>query len=153
MHQRARPDQAWYRRKILDSQGSDVMAGPLPPDFAQPEEPEARLAFGAFVRLERREKKLSLSEFANRLHVDESELRQIEHDPSYQAKPRTIVSIADYLSVPTKALIKLSGAAQCKDPGFSATAMKFAAHSDDIVGLTAEEHAMLEEFVRFLRHS
>lgn len=153
MREKMRPSAEWYRRRILKGEDIDPIAGPLPPDLIKAEELTlgSRLAFGTFVRLERRGKKLSVAELASRLKVDEAEVRQIEHDPAYQARPRTIVNMANFFGVPSQALIKLSGAARSTDARFKTEVLRFAAHSDDIVGLSSEERAMLQEFVQLLR--
>jgi len=155
MHEKMRPSEEWYRRRILKGEDIDPIAGPLPPDLIKAEGLPlgSRLAFGTFVRLERRGKKLSVAELASRLKVDEAEVRQIEHDPAYQARPRTIVSMADFFGVPSQALIKLSGAVRSTDARFKTEVLRFAAHSDDIVGLSREERAMLQEFVQLLRQN
>ena len=155
MREKMRPTAEWYRRRILKGEDIDPIAGPLPPDLVAAEEPVlgSRLAFGTFVRLERRGKRLSVAELASRLRVDENEVRQIEHDPAYQARPRTIVSIANFFGVPSQALIKLSGAVRSSDARFKSEALRFAAHSDDIVGLSSEEREMLQEFVQFLKQN
>lgn len=155
MRERMRPSADWYRRRIMKGEDIDPIAGPLPSDLIETEESplSSRIAFGTFVRLERRGKRMSIAELASKLRVDESEVRQIEHDPAYKVKPRTIVSLATFFGVPTQALIKLSGAARSIDAGFKTEALRFAAHSDDIVGLSADEQAMLREFVQFLKQS
>ena len=154
MHERARPNTAWYRRKILESIGHEEGAGPVPSDLPEASaEMQEHSAFGTFIRLERRARRLSVAEFAAKLRIDEEELRHIERDPIYSARPRTIVCISQYLKVPSPALIKLSGAARSVNPSFKATVLKFAAHSDDIVGLNDEERALLREFVQFLKNT
>jgi transcriptional regulator with XRE-family HTH domain len=130
----------------------DYLIGPVHPE---PEERSqvnsAILAFGTLVRLERRLRKLSVAGFAQALDVEAEEIRRIEHDVSYRARPRTIVGIAKHFKLPPKEMMKLAGAAVSHDTQFIEKAMRFAAHSDDMGGLSEEEHELLNSFVNFLR--
>jgi transcriptional regulator with XRE-family HTH domain len=138
----------WYRRQINRCGDLDFTAGPAPESKAQT---SVTVAFGTLVRLQRRSKGLSVVDFAKILDIEDDELRRIEHDSSYSARPRTITSIAKQFGVPTVELMKLAGAAVSNDPYFQEKALKFAAHSDDIGILSLEEREMLQSFVQFLR--
>jgi transcriptional regulator with XRE-family HTH domain len=150
---RSRPSPDWYRRKIFGMKDHDYLIGPPFPGGEADETPQTAvsIAFGSLLRLERRQRKLTVSELAKRLDVDEDELRNIEHDPRYKARPRTILSIANYFELPPKEMMKLAGAASANDGRFIESAMRFAAHSDDMGALTKEEKQLLQDFVAFLR--
>ncbi len=155
MVERIRPSADWYRRKILAMADHDYLIGPP----AVPEEDEANrgaptvLAFGALVRLERRDGKLTVAQLAKILDIEEEELRSIEHDPAYRARPRTILGIARHFRLPAKEVMKLAGAAASNDERFVEKAMRFAAKSDDMGALSREEQQLLQSFVEFLREN
>lgn len=152
MDERNRPDRDWYRRKIEYMGDLDFGVGPVP----QAEIPNAgigstTLAFGALVRLERRHKRLSVPQLAQAMHVEEDEIRRIEGDITYRARPRTIIAIAKHFDLPTKKLMKLAGAAIANDDSFRIEAQRFAAKSDDMGALSATERQMLQAFIEFLK--
>jgi DNA-binding XRE family transcriptional regulator len=73
-----------------------------PSAFPQVEQtvPRTAIAFGALVRLDRRSCKLTVAGLAKALDVEEVEIRNIEHDPAYRARPRTILRIAQHFKLP-----------------------------------------------------
>ncbi|WP_043802542.1 hypothetical protein [Arenimonas malthae] len=144
-------DASWYRRNIERAGDLDFMAGPVSPLEYREEELPITIAFGTLVRLERRSKGLTVGQLARKLAIDEDEVRLIEHDSSYRARPRTIVCIAKEFDLPSKEVMKLAGAARSKDHALEEAAYKFAAYSDDLGALTSEEQKMLMSFVAFLK--
>lgn len=153
MTQRNRPSWQWYARMIEDAADDDFVIGPAAFSTVNQESNEAPLtvAFGMLVRLARRAKKLSSEQLAEKLSVDSEEIQQIEHDPGYHARPRTISAIARFFDLPLTELMKLAGAAVANDEAFRSKALKFAAHSDDLSALSSEEQELLRSFIRFLR--
>lgn len=153
MKEKIRPSSDWYRRKVFSMEDSDYVVGPPLDAIKQADvvNSDASLAFGSLLRLERRNRQLTVSAFAKNLDVDEDEIRSIEHDPRYKARPRTIMGIAKHFGLPAKEVMKLAGAAASNDERFTEKAMLFAAHSDDLGGLNKEEKQLLKSFVQFLR--
>lgn len=153
MTDRIRPSADWYRHKVHTIGDPDFLVGPEsdPQATTGDSNVQRALAFGAFVRLERRNNTMTVAELAKALDIEEEELREIEHDPQYRARPRTILGIAQYFKLPPKKVMKLAGAAASNDECFTQRAMKFAAHSDDIGTLNEEEKQLLRSFVEFLR--
>lgn len=153
MKEKIRPSADWYRRKIFSMEDNDYVIGP-PLDAVEQADvvgSSASIAFGLLLRLERRNRQLTVSALAKNLDVDEDEIRSIEHDPRYKARPRTILGIAKHFGLPTKEVMKLAGAAASNDERFTEKAMLFAAHSDDLGGLSKEERLLLKSFIQFLR--
>lgn len=150
---RNRPDRQWYARMIQETLDDDFVIGAsvFPIDEQKTAASSLTVAFGVLVRLARRSRKLSVAQLAQKLSVDADEVQKIEHDPSYQARPRTISSIAKFLELPLKEVMTLAGAASSNDDAFRTQAMRFAAHSDDMSTLTPEEQELLRNFVRYLR--
>lgn len=151
MAERRTLDAGWYRRNIERAADLEFQVGPRPVLEARNDELPVTIAFGTLVRLERRSKGLSVVQLAKRLSIEEEEVRLIEHDASYRARPRTIIYIAKEFGLPHKEVMKLAGVAKSNDEAFAEAALKFAAHSDDIGVLTSEEKKMLRNFVEFLK--
>ena len=105
---------------------------------------------GALLQLLRRREHLSIDELAAKALVDVSELRKIELDASFESNPRTIFQLEKHFKLPERSLVILSGAVQV-DGDVREEAVRFAASSEDISGLTKEERKLLNHFVKFLR--
>ncbi|WP_250511540.1 helix-turn-helix transcriptional regulator [Caballeronia sp. GACF4] len=158
MAERIRPSADWYRRKVLSKEGEEYLIGvPLDPEMEREaegaESGSTVFAFGSLLRLERRNSHLTVAELAKAIDVGEAEIRSIEHDPSYRARPRTILGIAKHFDLPPREVMKLAGAAALNDEQFVEKATLFAAHSDDLGNLTKEEKQLLKAFVEYLRES
>ena len=105
---------------------------------------------GVLLQMLRRRERLSIDELAQNARVDASELRHIESDPAFDPNPRTIVQLAQYFKLPERSLVVLSGAVRVDD-NVREEAVRFAASSDHISGLTREQRKHLNQFVKFLR--
>lgn len=118
------------------------------PDVAGVE--DLHRGLGALVQMLRRRDHLSVDELAQRARVDAAELRRIELDPSYDPNPRTIFQLEQHFKLTERSLVVLSGAVQVDDD-VREEAVRFAASSEDISGLTKEQRKLLSHFVKFLR--
>src|SRR5262249_39869459 len=107
-------------------------------------------AFVRFIQLARRERRLSLEQFADKVDVDLAELVKIETEEHYKPAIRTVHKIAEFLRVPEKKLLALAGLLQVKDPQFQTAALRFAARSAPVEKLSQQEHSDLEEIVKLL---
>ena len=105
---------------------------------------------GALLQMLRRRERLSIDELAQNARVDASELRRIELDPAFDPNPRTIFQLEQYFKLPERSLVVLSGAVRVDD-NVREEAVRFAASSDQISGLTREQRKHLNQFVKFLR--
>jgi DNA-binding XRE family transcriptional regulator len=112
-----------------------------------------RSAFTRLVQLARRERNLTLEEFAAHADIDLEEIVSIEHDEEYTPTLRTVQKIAQFFDLPDKKLMVLAGLLVVKDPGFNDAAVRFAARSEPVQKLTQAEHRALEEFVSFLQEA
>lgn len=104
---------------------------------------------GALVQMLRRRDRLSVDELAHNARVAASELRRIELDPAFDPNPRTIFQLEQYFKLADRSLVVLSGAVQVDDD-VREEAVRFAASSEHISGLTKEERKHLHQFVKFL---
>jgi transcriptional regulator with XRE-family HTH domain len=147
-------DKDWLRRKAEQEDGCFVSVGGLIESLAEREEAAnvvpMKPAFVRFVQLARRERRLSLEQFADRVDVDLAELVKIETEEHYKPALRTVHKIAEFLKVPEKKLLALAGLLQVKDPQFQKAAVKFAARSAPVEKLSQQEHSDLEEIVKLL---
>lgn len=110
----------------------------------------ARLALGKFVNLMRRQRGLSVEELAKRAEIDDGEILVIEDDAHHVPEPRTIFRLAQCFDVPQQRLMQLAGLTTQRDIGFEREALKFAARSEGLQKLSADESAALEAFIAVL---
>lgn len=107
-------------------------------------------AFGALLRLLRREKKLTVDQLASFVQVEPEELIIIEHNPRYIPKPRTVFQISQYFHLPDRPLMELANVTTAHNDSLHDAAVRFAAQSSKVMELSQEERAALTEFVTFL---
>jgi transcriptional regulator with XRE-family HTH domain len=148
-------DKEWLKRRAEQEDGCFVSVGGLVESLAEREQAVAKVvpmkpAFVRFVQLARRDRRLSMEQFATEVDVDLVELVKIETEEHYKPALRTIHKIADFLDVPEKKLLALAGLLQMKDPQFQTAALRFAARSAPVEKLTQQEHMDLEEIVKLL---
>jgi transcriptional regulator with XRE-family HTH domain len=147
-------DLNWLRKKAEQEDGQYVSVGGLVESLEQREKASSAVpiqhAFVRFVELARRERRLSLEQFADKVDVDLAEIFKIVNEEHYTPAIRTVHKIAEFLKLPEKRLMALAGLLQVKDPEFQTAALKFAARSAPVETLSKQEHADLEEIVKFL---
>jgi hypothetical protein len=108
---------------------------------------QLRIALGALVHQLRMRDRLTLPELAVKADVSEEELRQVETNPSYTARPRLLHNLSNFFGVSLNNLSQMSGATVAIDRKLYNTAVQFAAHSDDVSNLSQEQLEVLEAFV------
>jgi DNA-binding XRE family transcriptional regulator len=147
-------DKVWLKRMAELEDGCVVSVGGLVEALEQKEGAgnviPMKPAFVRFVELARRERSLSLEQFAEKIDVDLAELVKIETETNYKPAIRTVHKMAEFLKVPQKKLLALAGLLQMKDPEFQTAALKFAARSAPVEKLTKQEHSDLEDIVKLL---
>lgn len=111
---------------------------------------EIPVAFGRFVRLMRRNRRLSLEQLADIAAVDVVELVAIEDDTHHKPELRTVYQLAQFFDVPSAKLLQVAGLTAPRDANLVNEAVRFAARSDPMAELTHEERAALEAFVAIL---
>ena len=104
---------------------------------------------GALIQMLRRDKRLSVEELAERARVDAAELQGIERDPTFDPSPRTIYQLEQHFKLRERSLVMLSGAVHVGND-VREEAVRFAASSENIHGLTKKERTLLNQFVKFL---
>lgn len=112
---------------------------------------ELHRGLGVLVRLLRRREGLTEEELAERARISEEELRQIEFDPGYMPRPRTIVQLEDVFRLKPRTLAVLSGAVRVTGEGaLRAEVRRFAASSSGMGKLSRDEKRLVNHFVRVL---
>jgi len=132
----------------------EVGAGPRAPYIESeeigPATAEARIAFGRFVHLIRRQRRMSIEQLAKDASLDLAELVRIEDDLHHVPEPRSVYQLARIFNIPQQRLMQLAGLAVPKSERFRAEAIKFAARSESTEALSSEERQALEQFIRVL---
>lgn len=145
----------WWIAKARSEGHSAVGAGPhaFEPSDTLPTSPtseETRLAFGRFISLMRRQRRLSVERLAELADVEVVDIVSIEDDLRYVPDPRTVYKLADIFSLSQPRLMQLAGLAIATDDRFREQAVRFAARSESVQKLSPEESAALEAFVYVL---
>jgi len=148
-------DRDWLNRKAEQEDGCFVSTGGLVETLEQNQQAAGKVipfkhAFVRLLDLARRERKLTLDQFAEKADVDLVELVKIESDEHYVPAIRTVHQIASFLDVPAQKLMALAGLLQAKDVRFQNAALRFAARSEPVRKLSPAEHFALAEYVNFL---
>lgn len=107
------------------------------------------LAFGRLVQLMRRQKAWTMDKLADVAGIDIEEVLQIETDHDFKPEQRTVYQLSQVFSLPAKALMQLSGNATPRAEVMH-EAVRFAASSEPIARLSAEEAQAVESFVAAL---
>jgi transcriptional regulator with XRE-family HTH domain len=111
---------------------------------------EARIAFGRFVNLMRRQRGYSMERLAEEAELDASELLVIEGDVHYIPEPRTVYRLAQTFHVSQQRLMQLAGLSAANDSSLSQEAVRFAARSESVQKLSREESTALDAFIAVL---
>ena len=120
------------------------------PDSASVPAEETPIAFGRFVRLMRRQCRLSVEALAEEADVEVVELVAIEDDTHHRPEIRTVYQLANYFKVPRANLLQIAGLTPIRSQELTEEAVRFAARSDPMAELTPAEKAALEAFVTAL---
>ena len=129
--------------------GDPVFDGEAAPAVASDGE-GSNIAFGRFVRLMRRQRRVSLEKLAEDADVDMADLVEIESDPHHKPELRTTYQLAIYFNLPRSGLMQVAGLTTAKDATLIDEAVRFAARSEPTAALSEEESAALEAFVAVL---
>lgn len=112
-----------------------------------------RVAFAQLIELSRRKRRLTVEQLAEQADIDVSQLIEIEEGECISAEPRTVYRLAQVFNFPNDRLMKLSGLAQTRDRHLTEATVRFAARSEPVNDLSAEEEEALQEYVKVLVES
>lgn len=111
---------------------------------------EGGLAFSRFVQLARRSRGLTVEALAEKTDLELSEVLVIEENCNYKPDLRTVYQLANFFGVQRTNLLQIAGLTAPKNSNLINEAVRFAARSESVAVLTAEERAALEAFVSVL---
>jgi transcriptional regulator with XRE-family HTH domain len=154
----------WLRRKIegdpdMEAEAGWPLTGPAPVAEVDHKKmaimPERnvvqmRIALGTLVHQLRQRDQLTLQELAIRAEVSEEELRQVETNPTYTARPYMIYQLSQFFGVSLNNLYQMSGSTYAVEKQLYNEAIKYAAHSDAVAPLTDAQQEYLSGFVAIL---
>jgi transcriptional regulator with XRE-family HTH domain len=106
-----------------------------------------RVGFGAVVRQLRTKRGLTRAQLAEKAAVSENELREVEENPSYTARPRFLFQISGFFRLSLESLSQMSGATQVVDRSLYDTTVKFAAYSGSTFVSAGEDNELLKSLV------
>lgn len=109
-----------------------------------------RVAFAQLIELSRRKRRLTVEQLAEQADIDVSQLIEIEEGECISAEPRTVFRLAQVLNFPKERLMELSGLAKTRDRHLTEATVRFAARSEPVNILSAEEEEVLQEYVKVL---
>ena len=112
--------------------------------------PVSRSAFGRLLELLRRDAGLSLSQLASKIGVEEDDLARCESVSRYDPLPRTVYQISQFFKLEPSRLAALANAERIGDSNFAEAAVRFAARSHLVPGLTKQEREDLDDFLKCL---
>lgn len=147
----------WYIRMALMEREIGETHGAGPFQFgveaqrllATPQASETHGVFGRFVQLMRRKRGLTVERLALDADIDMAELVEIEDDVAARPDPRTVYQLAQFFNVSINNLLQVAGLAEARND-LVMEGVRFAARSNPVNELTAEERAALEAFVAVL---
>jgi transcriptional regulator with XRE-family HTH domain len=148
--------EAWCLKMADLELGNEVGAGVfglaqnVAKDAEYPTMHSSTVPFGRFVKLMRRNKRLTIEKLAEDADIDLDELVEIEDNAGHVPEPRTVYQLAQFFEVPTNNLMQVAGLSSTRDERLVNESMKFAARSDTLAPLSPEEKAALEAFVSIL---
>jgi HTH-type transcriptional regulator, competence development regulator len=149
----------WLLRKAKDEITKPISAGllalPANPESSTitergGQEAEAHVAFSALVDLMRRKVGLSVDDLAKAAGVSLDDLVLSINDQHHTPEPLTVVRLADYFNLEKKKLAQLAGMTMVRERAVHEQAMRFAARSGSLEGLTKEQEEALNAFVAYL---
>lgn len=131
-----------------DEEGPDTCK--LVGEAGEPELVDVPADFSQFVHLMRRERGLSVEDFADLAHIDVAEAQVIEEDPFYSPEPRTVYYIAQAFNMPQAELNSFAGVTVTNDFEPIADQLRYAARSESRSALDDDELVLLNAIVAVL---
>jgi transcriptional regulator with XRE-family HTH domain len=99
--------------------------------------------FSTLLRMLRLNKGFSIEKLASKINVEIKELVLLERQAGYKANPRTLVALANFYNIPIKRFLQISGAIKATDAEMEDEVIRFAAESELLEKLTAQEKSLL----------
>ena|SRR3990167_4271731 len=154
----------WLERRLAVGDDAEVMAGVADLDKLKREVAALSVTpgslegsatqFGRVIRFIREKKGWSISDLARKADIDEEELNKLEHEPGFQVEPRTVIQLASNLHLSKDKLLVVSGLVKPRgEAANSVSNLKFAANSNGLHNITADELDVIRALVEYLSES
>jgi transcriptional regulator with XRE-family HTH domain len=156
MNTNNRTNPEWIKKAAeMEAECSSISVGGLATRLGiyQPEEATGPSVFGQLVELGRRRLRLSVEQLAEEAEIDIEELVLIERGECRAPSPRTVYKLAACFNLPTGAIAEVAGLVSRRNQRLEHAAYLFAARSEPMAVLTAEEEMAYEEFVKVIIES
>lgn len=146
----------WLRRMadLEDSCGA-VSVGGLAHELGLLEAPRdadvvTRTAFSKLIELARRRAGLGVEALAQQANLEVADIIQLERGNGTGLAPRVVFQLCAALGLPQAGVMELAGLTSRTGEGVTEAAARFAARSEGVEQLTAEERNALQEFEKVL---
>jgi transcriptional regulator with XRE-family HTH domain len=110
-----------------------------------------RYMFRELVRGLRRQRGMTVDEFAEALDVERDEVIAMERHPGYRPSPATLHALSELFDIPQQRLMALAGAVREVPADLRDEASRFAAKSESLAKISPEERRLVDEVVKVLR--
>ena len=143
----------WYEDRIAREGDAEIGAGTPPgvraKSSAKPAAAllDARIAFGTFVTLWRRNRGWDAARLAEMAGLGPETILEIEHDPHFEPEPAAVRKLAAVFGLPARPLLELAGLNEPRTPRLREAAVQFAARSEPVTALNEREREALDSFV------
>lgn len=151
----------WFESRLPLEDGLEIGAGLLHHLTAPTQQPPAspapeadaiahHVGFGRFIRLLRRQEKLSIEQLADASESTPEELIAIENDPRHMPEISTVHAIASYFKLPPKRMMALAGVGSVSSSRLREETIRFAACSEPRDPLTPSESDALQAMLKVI---
>jgi HTH-type transcriptional regulator, competence development regulator len=143
----------WLLKRAAEENGCCVSVGGLYMRIVREEmirKAAEKVAFTKLLELQRRSLGLSLEDLAERAGVDMVQIIAIARGDGGTAEAQIIRRLAQVLLLPEERLLALAGQGEPTQTNLQEAAARFAARSEPIRQLSAEENEALQEFMHAL---
>lgn len=122
-----------------------------PHDAGRTEDNTIQFVFREVVQGLRRQRGLTVDQFAQKLGADRDEVLGMERTPGYRPRPVLLYKLSQFSGIPQRRLALLAGAITRVPADVREEASRFAAKSESFARLSRDEQRLLDEFVKFLK--
>jgi transcriptional regulator with XRE-family HTH domain len=139
-------DDEWVLRMSALEEGGSLEVGGLLGRVQAVQSDAARHSLGKFVELSRRQLRQTLEEFASNAQISLGDLLALETGEGGAHHSEAISRLAAYLRIDADPLLELAGAKIAANQRLGQAALEFAARTEPVAPLDAQEAAALKRF-------
>lgn len=138
-------------RRRAGATGPGAAHDAAPYGTVRPEDNIIQFVFREVVQGLRRQRGLTVDQFAQKLGADRDEVLGMERTPGYRPRPVLLYKLSQFSGIPQRRLALLAGAIARVPADVREEASRFAAKSESFAKLSRDEQRLLDEFVKFLK--